>query len=131
MVSDRFYEDCHKEPECCRCGIKGTSLVENVNGLFCRLCLESKEAPKEVGPNILQEADSLTSGARQHEYGHPKENFERLAKLWSVTLGVELTAHQVVLCLIQLKVCRGIQGYKRDTYVDIAGYARCAEMLED
>lgn len=86
---------------------------------------------KKPEENILQEADRLTSGDRRKQYGHPRDQFGRLAKLWSVVLGVEITPMQVALCLIQLKVSRQMNGHHRDSLVDIAGYARTAEMLED
>lgn len=84
-----------------------------------------------VKENILQEADRITSGDRRKEYGSPKENFGRIAKMWSVVLGVEVSPLQVSLCMILLKVCRELNGHKRDSLVDIAGYARTAEMLMD
>ncbi|MDE2100173.1 MAG: hypothetical protein KGL39_23155 [Patescibacteria group bacterium] len=79
--------------------------------------------------NILQEADAITSGARRGEYGGAAESFGKIARLWSVVLGVEVTPMQAVLCMIQLKVARQTNGHKRDSLVDIAGYARIGEML--
>jgi hypothetical protein len=85
--------------------------------------------------NLLVEADALTAGARRKEYGHPVDNFNDIARMWSVILSneaeVNVTPLQVVLCMTALKICRGKQGYKRDTFIDIAGYARCAEMIQE
>ena len=82
-----------------------------------------------MSENILQEADRITSGDRRKEYGSARESFNRIAKLWSIVLGQEVSAMQVILCMIQLKVARQMNGYKRDSLVDIAGYARTGEMV--
>lgn len=81
--------------------------------------------------NILQEADRITSGDRRKEYGSVKQSFGTIARLWSTVLGFQVTPMQVALCMIQLKVARQMNGHKRDSLVDIAGYARTAEMLEE
>jgi hypothetical protein len=86
---------------------------------------------KTVRGNILQEADKLTASDRRKEYGHPKENFRHIADMWQTILQVRITSEQVIDCMIALKLCRAKQGYKRDTYVDIAGYARCAELIQE
>lgn len=84
-----------------------------------------------VKANILQEADKLTAGDRRQEYGHPKDNFADIAKMWSVVLGVEVKPLQVVEMMVCLKLCREKGGYKRDSWIDIAGYARCAELIQE
>lgn len=85
--------------------------------------------------SILKEAEKLVGGARRQEYGHPIDNFADIAKMWSVILSddgpVTVTSQQVIDCMIALKLCRAKQGYKRDTYIDIAGYARCAELINE
>ncbi|WP_375695596.1 DUF6378 domain-containing protein, partial [Bartonella sp. AC66GZZY] len=50
--------------------------------------------------------------------------FENVAKRWSLTLGTEMSAAQVVLCLIELKLAR-LNSYSKhhDSMVDVAGYA--------
>lgn len=80
---------------------------------------------------ILEEAHKLTMEDRRQEYGDAAKNFDDVAKIWSVLLDVKVTALQVTECMIALKLCRAKTGYKRDTIVDIAGYARCAEMIHD
>ena len=81
--------------------------------------------------NILQEADKITSGDRQEDYGSPLEDFTRVADLWSVILGKKVYANQVPLCMIALKMSREIHKHKRDNLVDIAGYSRTLEKLQD
>lgn len=72
----------------------------------------------------LKTAEELINGTRATNYGDAYKNHERIAKLWSVVLGVEVTVSQVYLCLNQLKVSRLIETPKHeDSWIDIAGYA--------
>jgi len=87
--------------------------------------------PPDDGDTVLQEAERVVNGPRRVEYGGVLESFEKIAAKWSVTLGVEVTAEQVGLCMIDLKTVRALQGWHRDSYVDIAGYARCVELMQD
>jgi hypothetical protein len=80
--------------------------------------------------NILEEAAAVIE-ARQKAYGHPKDNYARLAKLWSVVFGHDVTERQVVLCHVLTKVAREINEPKRDNLVDMAGYPRVMEMLDE
>ena len=82
-------------------------------------------------PNCLMLADSLVSGPRNDDYGHPLDDFSRTAALWSAVLGVEVTPEQVALCMIQVKVSREINKPKADNVVDIAGYSRTLEMVKE
>ena len=81
--------------------------------------------------SILEEADRLTGGDRNNDYGHPAHDFNRTAKIWSALLNVDVTAQQVALCMVGVKMSRLTHRYKRDSVVDIAGYARTMEMVED
>jgi hypothetical protein len=90
----------------------------------------SDSASPPSSENILQEASKDVYGPRQAAYGHPRENFERTARLWNgylfakgstdLLLAPEDVAHMMVL----LKMARLIQTPDhRDSWVDIAGYA--------
>lgn len=81
--------------------------------------------------SVLEEAQELLHGARMEEYGPPRESFERIARMWSIVLDTEVSAEQVALCMLQMKVSRAMQGYHRDSFVDIAGYAGTLEMLQE
>lgn len=81
--------------------------------------------------SILVEADRLVSGARQNDYGHPSQDFARTAAMWTVILGVEVTAEQIPLCMIAVKISRLMNSYKRDSAVDIAGYAKTLTLLHE
>ena len=79
---------------------------------------------------ILQEADEIINGERAKDYGPASENFKRIAELWSVVLGQEITPEHVVLCMIQVKVARLCNSPDhRDSVMDIAGYAGCWEKI--
>ena len=81
--------------------------------------------------NILQEADELTRIDRHNSYGAPKQDFERTAKMWSAILNTEVSARQIALCMIALKLSRLAYRMKRDSIVDVAGYARTLEMIDE
>ena len=73
--------------------------------------------------NVLQEALRLVYGDRQHDYGHPLDDFTKTATLWSVVLQKpDVTPEQVALCMIAVKISRQINRPKRDNIVDGAGY---------
>lgn len=78
----------------------------------------------------LKKADMLVNGDRSKEYGPPKENFSRIAKMWSVILKQDISLTQVTLCLIALKMTRLIQsGAHQDSFIDICGYAACGNEI--
>lgn len=61
---------------------------------------------------------------RRDDYGDPAEQFRAIADRWSITLGVEVTAAQVVLCMIDLKLARLQHNPSHpDSAVDVIGYA--------
>jgi hypothetical protein len=72
---------------------------------------------------ILDEANRLTHGDRDKNYGTPKVNHERIAALWSVVLETEISAAQVALCMAQVKVARLIESPEHlDSFIDAAAY---------
>jgi len=91
-----------------------------------------QEAP---GETVLAEAIRITDGARQADYGHPRDDFSRTALMWTGILGgklregAEVTADDVPLCMIAVKLARQSHRHKRDNLVDIAGYSRTAAMV--
>ncbi len=79
---------------------------------------------------ILTEADALTSGQRQQDYGHPLDDFARTAKIWSAILGCPVSPLQYALCMCAVKIARLCNTpAHRDSLVDLAGYARTYEMV--
>jgi len=72
---------------------------------------------------LLHKAEELINGDRAKEYGDAKKNFEDIAKLWSVVLGIEVTPQQMALCMIMVKAARLMKTDHEDSWIDIAGYA--------
>ncbi len=61
---------------------------------------------------------------RSIQYGDAAGNMAAIATRWSVTLGREVTAEQVVLCLLDLKLARlAHDPTHEDSAVDLCGYA--------
>ena len=84
-----------------------------------------------ISVSILDEAAGIVNGGeREDAYGHPGENFTRIAQMWSTYLGLRISAHDVCMLMILLKVTRAMKEYHRDTAVDIAGYARCDDRID-
>ena len=85
-----------------------------------------------VREDVLDESKNLICGDREDDYGDPTENLTRIAVYWNNylydigltdgALGAEDVAHMMIL----LKIARHAAGYKRDSEVDIAGYAAIA-----
>lgn len=79
---------------------------------------------------ILQEAHRLTHGERDKNYGTPYQNHLRIAKMWSVVLGVEVTPSQVALCMATLKIARLVETPNHlDSFIDGAAYISIAGEL--
>lgn len=85
--------------------------------------------------SILDEAKRITEGVRRAEYGAPADDFGRAAYMWTGILarklrdGQPITAMDIPLCMIAIKLARQSHFHKRDNLVDIAGYARTAAMV--
>jgi hypothetical protein len=68
------------------------------------------------------EALDLICGDRDKDYGGT-ENFTRIAERWSQHFGSEVETWEICLLMMDLKLSRLINEYKRDSVVDIIGYA--------
>lgn len=129
------------------CGCWGTSAHEGTGHCDCSCHVDkpmlaaTKNAPFNAGviykdDTILEEAAGLIYGDRMEQYGNAKDNFTDIGGLWEPIIGIPVTAEQVALCLIQLKIARAIRDVreqrpiKRDTIVDLAGYAGCIEKIQ-
>ena len=101
--------------------------------------MTSRRAPSRRVLEFPMTAEKLLAEAaavvrdRRHSYGQPLDLFERVAARWSQLLGVTVTACQVAICLIDLKLARLSHDPRHlDSITDIAGYAGClAEVLSD
>ena len=68
---------------------------------------------------------------RQKDYGSPKDNFNFIARRWSVLLNKELSAQEVALMMLDFKLARLQHNPKHfDSLVDVIGYAACLAELK-
>lgn len=88
-------------------------------------------APKPYRESVLAEANRLTARDRHADYGHPSEDFARAATLINTTLGTDLKPKDVAMVMICIKMARQAHKPKRDNIVDICGYARTYDMIEE
>lgn len=113
--------------------LSGVASIEGMDGLFKiredvirvnpSVCVTDKEE------SILDEASRITSGGRSVDYGHPYDDFKRIATMWSAIIGHTVHIDKVALCMIAVEISRECNSHKRDNLVDIAGYAACAEKV--
>lgn len=85
----------------------------------------------EPKKSVLQEAAAIVDGPRRESYGTPFDNHSRTAAMWSAYLGRRVTAHDVCMLNILQKASRDAHRPTRDNLVDIAGYARNAELVDE
>lgn len=111
--------------------IDGKHEVEVLEGHGASVVIENAvESPERGAESILMEAHRLTRGDRNEDYGHPLDDFSKTAKMWSAVFGVEVTAEQVALAMVCVKISRQLNAPKRDNLVDGAGYFSTIEMIE-
>jgi len=82
---------------------------------------------QDVGESILLEAQRLTHGDRNKDYGHPLDDYTKNAgiinALFAHKLREPFTAADVALIMVGVKLSRQVNRPKRDNMVDAAGYA--------
>jgi len=85
---------------------------------------------------ILEDADDVTTNGRRSSYGHPLDNHGCTARLWAAYIErrfgkhLDITSLDVCYLMVLLKISRlANEPTQRDSLVDIAGYARNAEMI--
>ena len=94
------------------------------------------EPPEHVSKRqqILESAIIQVTGKRETDYGKPENNFETIAKLWSIYLDcdISISARDVAIMMALLKIAR-IKGKNatEDSFIDLAGYAACAGEIEN
>lgn len=96
--------------------------VEHVVGNF-----KPKDTENFSAVAICERAAELVGGDRAQQHGDKKENHQNIADLWSAFLNTKITAQQVALMMVLLKVARTKSGsLNRDDFVDMAGYSGIA-----
>lgn len=83
---------------------------------------------------VLDEAKQITDNDRAKAYGDALADARRWAAICSALTGCDLRAEHFPLVMLAVKLSRASQApnaYHRDSFVDIAGYARVAEKVFD
>ena len=75
-----------------------------------------------VDATVAVDAIRLVDEDRNDSYGPPEENLGRIAAMWSGYMGKEITAQDVALMMVLLKISRSKAGYARDNAVDGVAY---------
>ncbi len=65
------------------------------------------------------------------EYGHPADVHERVARLWSGFLGIEVSVKDVSLLMTLFKMGREVTQQGEDNLVDMHGYLLVYERILD
>ena len=88
---------------------------------------------KDTGPlAAFDEAVASITQRRGADYGHPADDFARVAKIAEVVRECDDELIRHVLYMIAVKMCRIVETPDHlDSWVDIAGYARTAVMIMD
>jgi len=87
---------------------------------------------------VLDEAAALVDGPRSLEYGHPSIIYAPVGRIWAAQLSgyfgfdvPDIPPALVCQMLAGMKLGRYAVRKKRDSLVDLVGYARTVEMCED
>lgn len=87
--------------------------------------------------SMLDEAKRLTSRDRQKNYGHPKDNFKRIADLWNAYLSNRknpespISVEDIAWMMVLLKIARDLNRPTKDNLVDAVGYTRTLAMIRN
>jgi len=84
-----------------------------------------------ISAELLEEAKKLVETDRHEDYGDKLLNHQNIAKLWSAFLDVEISPHDVAICMGLVKIARLKHAHKKDSYLDLAAYAAIAGEIEE
>lgn len=92
---------------------------------------------REERKSILEEAEEAVQGPRRQDYGNPSDNHDTTAILWACYLSARrrnenFSPEGIDVCIMNIlqKISRIANGQvTRDSLIDIAGYARNAEII--
>jgi len=83
---------------------------------------------------ILQEAQEIIferSEEKQREYGPIDKSMEDAAAIASILTGKRINPEDMYKCMMALKLARYKKNYKRDTHLDLVGYAGALAAYEE
>lgn len=121
-------------PPQCDCNMRSDHTLGCASGLAVGVKLDC-ETLKSPRASALDEARQLVTGDRNNQYGPPTQDFQRTANLLNA-LGYhredatgevhEILPSDVAIIIAQVKISRIMHSRpKRDSWVDLAGYAAC------
>jgi len=93
--------------------------------------ISTPEKKTSLRSSLLNEAEELVTGDRNNQYGEPHQDFARTAGALTALgyrgpNGRDMQAHDVAIMVSVVKMSRLMwTPTKRDSWVDIAGYAAC------
>jgi hypothetical protein len=79
--------------------------------------------------DFLTEAKAIIQD-RGMDYGHPSDNMQRTASLWSAYLEMPVTDYQVATCMALVKIARSMETGKVDNNIDAAAYIAISGQLQ-
>jgi hypothetical protein len=95
--------------------------------------LDFNEIKPEDERNPAEVATDLVYGDRCASYGHPREDFERTARMWSGLfkdkLKEDFQAKDVALAMTCVKMSREMNRPKQDNIIDGIGYFICYDRI--
>lgn len=85
----------------------------------------------KTAQTIASHAAALVTGDRADTYGHPLDDFTRTGLMWGAILGVEVSAEQVALMMVALKISRECHTPHptNDNVTDSVGYLLCHALV--
>ena len=104
----------------------GSSNVRDVSGSESERPANSMMSVDDIASYAAQ----LVQKDRNADYDHPLDNFTRIARIWEVILDAPVTAEQVALCMVGVKIGREVHRTKLDNTVDGIGYFLTLAMVQ-
>ena len=80
---------------------------------------------------VLDEARRITSGDRDGDYGHPAEHWKRTVGAINAMFGTKFKPRDWGFIMALDKIAREQNRSKRDNLVDVCGYSRCIERVDE
>tara|TARA_Y100000385_G_C12807039_1_gene514415 strand:- start:197 stop:670 length:474 start_codon:yes stop_codon:yes gene_type:complete len=85
---------------------------------------------KVENKSILLEAENIVNGDRDEQYSDPNIAFTEYSEILKATFGIDLTPSEICKVQMAIKLGRIKYKYKRDSIVDLCGYAEILNRLE-